>query len=373
MRSTNRGYLGPDVVTRFDTIALAPDGPDRVRVSGVRGAPPPATLKVCCNTLQRIPQIARLRDLRPRYRGQGRAGSGPDGGCAAAAPPDEMHWTLARTDHPDSDDEEAASALLHCTVRDADPAVAGRGFSARAVEIGLGSYPGFHLTSSPGDASPVGVYHAGFIPTEAVEHVALLDDGSRIVIPPAPASATIAEPDAASVPLPEPLPAARTQRRQLGTVVGARSGDKGGNANLGVWARNDASWRWLAHTLTVDALKRLLPETAHLRGAPSRPRQPARAELRHRRTARRGCRLVHAFRPAGEGARGMAPLAHHRHTRGTPMTDTELVHLTVDQGIATVTLDSPHNRNALSRQLVAELTESCRGSAAPTPTCARLC
>ncbi len=38
------------------------------------------------------------------------------------------------------------------------------------------------------------------------------------------------------------------------------------------------------------------------------------------------------------------------------MTDTELVHLAIEHGVATITLDSPHNRNALSRQLVAELT-----------------
>ena len=34
---------------------------------------------------------------------------------------------------------------------------------------------------------------------------------------------------------------------------------------------------------------------------------------------------------------------------------TELVHLAVADGVATITLDSPHNRNALSRQLVTEL------------------
>jgi len=39
------------------------------------------------------------------------------------------------------------------------------------------------------------------------------------------------------------------------------------------------------------------------------------------------------------------------------MTGTELVHLAIDGDIATVTLDSPHNRNALSRQLIAELTD----------------
>jgi enoyl-CoA hydratase len=39
------------------------------------------------------------------------------------------------------------------------------------------------------------------------------------------------------------------------------------------------------------------------------------------------------------------------------MTDSELVHLAIEAGIATITLDSPHNRNALSNQLVTELTE----------------
>jgi hypothetical protein len=256
-------YLGPDVVTRFDTIALAADGLDRVRVTGVRGAPPPPTLKVCCTTLSGY-RNAVVFVL---------CGTGIDAKAAlvrdqmvaalATAPPDEMHWTLARTDHPDSEDEEAASALLHCMVRDADPAVAGRGFSARAVEIGLGSYPGFHLTAPPGDASPVGVYHPGFIPADAVEHVAVLDDGSRIPILPAPERrAAGGEPRAEVAPLPPPLHPGRTRRRPLGSVVGARSGDKGGNANLGVWARDETSWRWLAHTLTIDALQRLLPETA---------------------------------------------------------------------------------------------------------------
>jgi hypothetical protein len=45
-------------------------------------------------------------------------------------------------------------------------------------------------------------------------------------------------------------------------VTGARSGDKGGDANLGVWARNDNSYAWLRDFLTVDRLRELLPETA---------------------------------------------------------------------------------------------------------------
>jgi hypothetical protein len=256
-------YLGPDVVTRFDSISLARDGADRVRVSGVRGEPPPPTLKVCCNTLRgyrnAVVFVLCGGDIEAKaalVREQMEA-------ALAGAPPEQLRWTLARTDHADSDDEEAASAFLHCMVRDADPAVAGRAFSARAVEIGLGSYPGFHITAPPGEASPVGVYHPGFIPAAAVDHVAVLDDGSRIPIAPAPETSTRdSERDVGALPPPPPAAPGRMRRVPLGRIAGARSGDKGGDANIGVWARTDASWPWLAHTLSVDELRRLLPETA---------------------------------------------------------------------------------------------------------------
>jgi Acyclic terpene utilisation family protein AtuA len=257
------GYLGPDVVSRFDSIALASDGPDRVRVSGARGEPPPPTLKVCCNTLRGYRNAVTFVLCGTDIEAKSALVREQMGAASAPAPPEEVRWILARTDHEDADDEEKASALLHCMVRDADPAVAGRAFSARAVEIGLASYPGFHLTTPPGDASPVGVYHPGFIPADAVDHVAVLHDGSRIPIAPAPETRNVAQ-EATATPdsLPTPLAHGRTRRAPLGRIAGARSGDKGGDANLGVWARDDTSWRWLAHTLTVDELQRLLPETA---------------------------------------------------------------------------------------------------------------
>ncbi len=213
-------YLGPDVVTRFDTVQLEDDGRDRVRVTGVRGAPPPPTLKVCCNTLSgyrnAVVFVLCGNDIDAKaalVREQMTLALG-------AASPQEIRWTLARTDHPDADDEEAASALLHCMVRDSDPALVGRAFSAHAVGIGLSSYPGFHLTAPPGDASPVGVYHPGYIPADAVEHVAVLDDGSRVAIPPPTETAASAEvaPEAASVPAlgarrADPPGAARQHRR----------------------------------------------------------------------------------------------------------------------------------------------------------------
>jgi hypothetical protein len=253
-------YLGPDVITRFDTITLAGDGPDRVHVSGVRGEPAPRTLKVCCNTLSGYRNEVVFILCGSDIESKAALVRDQMGDALAGTPPDQISWTLARTDHPDADDEEAASAYLHCRVRDLDPAKVGRAFSARAVEIALGSYPGFHLTAPPGDASPVGVYHPGIVPATAVHHVAVLDDGARIDIAPAPASSGSGDVAAAVAP-PPPSPGS-TRRAPLGAVAGARSGDKGGNANLGVWVRRDESWRWLADTLTIEELHRLLPETA---------------------------------------------------------------------------------------------------------------
>ena len=184
----------------------------------------------------------------------------------AASPPAQLRWTLARTDHADSPAEEAASAFLHCSVRDPDPAVVGRAFSGPAVEMALASYPGFHLTAPPSDASPVGVYRPGFVAAGEVDHVAVLPDGARVRIPASPADRR-APSDGSSrffASLPPPLPSGPTHPAPLGTVAGARSGDKGGDANIGVWARSDEAWRWLAHSLTVDVLGRLLPETAAL-------------------------------------------------------------------------------------------------------------
>jgi hypothetical protein len=176
--------------------------------------------------------------------------------------PAEVQWTLARTDHADADTEEAASALLRCVVRDPDPANVGRQFSSAAVELALASYPGFTSTAPPGDGQVYGVFTPAFVAATDVPHVAVHSDGTRVDI--APAAQTL---ELAPVPpfaLPEPLPFGETRRVPLGVLAGARSGDKGGSANVGVWVRTGEQWRWLVHTLTVEKLRELLPETADL-------------------------------------------------------------------------------------------------------------
>jgi hypothetical protein len=259
------GYLGPDVVAGFDTIRLSDAGPDRVLISGVRGTPPPATLKVGVSTLggyrNAMTFVLCGLDIEAKaalVRAQLEEAIGKDG----------LEFTLARTDHPDAGTEEAASALLHVHLADAGPRRAGRAFSQAAVELALASYPGCTLTGPPGDAVPVGVFTAESLPQDAVEHVATLPTGERVPIAPPVHFAPVAEEGAPPQPWAGTgAPASRTgalRRAPLGAVAGARSGDKGGDANLGVWARTDASFGWLREFLTVGRLRELLPEAATL-------------------------------------------------------------------------------------------------------------
>ncbi|MCH9730069.1 MAG: DUF1446 domain-containing protein [Actinomycetia bacterium] len=258
---TGARYANPDATLRVDSIQLADEGPDRVRVSGVSGEPPPPTLKVSLNSiggfrnemtliLTGLDIEAKAKLVRTQLE------------SSLPVKPAELEWTLARTDHPNADTEEAASALLRCVARDPEPNTVGRQFSSAAVQLALASYPGFTSTTPPGQGQVYGVFTAAFIPADQIDHLAVRPNGIRTVIP--PPDQTLELDSAPPAALPAPLPVGPTQRVPLGIIAGARSGDKGGSANVGLWVRTEDHWRWLAHTLTVDKLRELLPETADL-------------------------------------------------------------------------------------------------------------
>jgi hypothetical protein len=251
-------YAGPDATLRLDTVQLRQDGPDRVAITGVRGEPPPPTLKVSLNTLggyrNEVEFVLTGLDIEAKaeiVRDQ----------LAAVLPPD-VKWELARTDQPDAPTEEQASATLRCVARSTDAKAIGRAFSGAAVELALASYPGFHMTAPPGDAQPYGVFSAAYLDRAEVQQVAVLPDGRSVPVdePSQTAALRPAEPAIA----PAWTAAGPMRRVPLGTVAGARSGDKGGDANVGVWARDGAAFAWLAAALTQEKLRELLPEAAGL-------------------------------------------------------------------------------------------------------------
>jgi hypothetical protein len=254
-------YLNPDVTARFDSIRLAQDGPDRVRVSGVKGEPPPPDTKLCLNyfggyrntmtfvlTGLDIPEKAKL--IEDTFWGM-------VGGRERFA---EVAVSLRRSDQEDPESNEAAQALLKITVKDPDSAKIGRAWSNRAIEMALAHYPGFHMTSPPTEETAYAVYWPALVPSGMIEQVVHVGGHE---IPISPVMRPAVAPDEMMAP-PPPAPGGRTVRAPLGRVVGARSGDKGGNANVGVWARTPEAYAWLRQFLTAERLSQLLPEARGL-------------------------------------------------------------------------------------------------------------
>lgn len=258
-------YLGPDVTARFDTISLEPNGADRVHISGVIGEPPPTTTKVGVNSIggyrNEMTLILTGLDIEAKanlVKSQLAPGLHPS-----------ATWTLARTDHPDADTQQSASALLSCVVRSDNPDDIGRSFSSAAVELALGSYPGFTATAPPSGASPYGVFTPEFLDQSQVPHRVITSTGEELEIPPPPQMQpeppTTTEDTEATHQVGETQQTTRSDRLRrvpVGTIVGARSGDKGGSANIGLWVRSSDAYDWLQSTFTIQKLKELLPEAA---------------------------------------------------------------------------------------------------------------
>lgn len=260
-------YLNPDVTTRLDSVGLRQVGPDRVAISGARGEPPPERLKVCVNELGGFRNTVELvltgLDIDAKadwVRDQ------LDPALTAA----EVTWTRTALPSADADTEEGASALLRCTVKDPTPDPVGRAFTGAAVELALASYPGFTMTGPPAAPTPYGVFRPAYVDRSAVAHTVVHADGRREVIA---EPAEFGEPahEAGLRPSPYAAPAdSLTRRAPLGTFVHARSGDKGGDANLGLWvahngsAKYDARVTWLAKLINARKVRELVPEAADL-------------------------------------------------------------------------------------------------------------
>ena len=260
-------YANPDVIAHFDTAVLTPDGKDRVRIAGTRGSPPPSTAKVAMNLLGGYRNTMTLvltgLDIEEKARWARQELFEVLGGEEQF---EETDVRLLRFDKPDAPTNPEATAHLRITVKDADPRKVGRRFANATMELALGGYAGFHTTTPPTSETAFGVYWPALVPADVVEHAVVLPDGTTEVIPPAPAEHAAGE----TRPAGRPQPAADadlagpTSRVPLGLVCGARSGDKGGNANAGFWTRDPSAFPWLRAYLTVDRLRELLPEAAEL-------------------------------------------------------------------------------------------------------------
>jgi hypothetical protein len=255
-------FLNPDVTARFDSIRLTEVGTNRVRISGVKGDSPPPTVKVALTYQGGFRSTTALYlaglDIEEKAALVERAlWAAVPGGREAFA---STEVSLARTDRPDPATNEEALAQLRITVRDPDEHKVGSAFSALVTEVAPVSYPGLFGDGLTAGATAYRVHWPTLVPASAVPQEVVIN-GQRTAVEPV---ACPSPPVLAAVPLvTSPIAAGGTTvRAPLGRAFGARSGDKGGDANLGVWARSGAGYRWLTEFLTVPRLQHLLPEAA---------------------------------------------------------------------------------------------------------------
>ncbi|HEY3842857.1 MAG TPA: acyclic terpene utilization AtuA family protein [Acidimicrobiales bacterium] len=256
-------YLSPDAVARFDTIALDQEGPDRVRIHSVKGETPPATLKVTANLEAgwRNSMTMAITGSRPAEKARLAADAvwaGIPGGRGSFA---EVAEDLS------GDLRGGGLAFLRLAVRGEDEAAVGRSFSGAVVETSLASYPGTFFTSAPSGAQTVARYWPTTVDAGVVTPLVLCDGA------PVPASPRVTGSQPAETPTgsavagrhepPNPAPTgADGVSVPLWVLIGGRSGDKGGDANVGLWADAPDVAGWLQDSFDVDLFKEALPEAS---------------------------------------------------------------------------------------------------------------
>ncbi len=254
-------YYGPDVTTRFDTIQLEQVDKNRVRMHEIKGEPPPETLKVCINRAGGFRNdmsicLAGL-DIEEKAELIEKA-------FWAACPygPEDFEtakFHLMRTDHPDPTSNEEAVAILKISLRDPNPDKVGRKTTNAFGDMALATIPGFFgVGGGPSNGRPYGVYVPACIPSKTVpQEVVILGEDSHKISSVIPQEEVKVQPAAGPT---AKAPDGPTKRVPLGHVFGSRSGDKGGNANLGVFARGDEAYAWIEEFLTEEKIRELLPE-----------------------------------------------------------------------------------------------------------------
>jgi hypothetical protein len=262
-------YLNPDVTVDLRTTRLDAEAADRVRVSATTGLAPSPTTKVAITAMNGFENSIEtyltgldidekadlvLRQARKALEGSEASILRVDRIGTAATDPETM---------------EAAMVTLRIVGRASDQeSLKPANFFAPVASTILASIPGFHCESHTmrfTRPSPVIQYWPGLLATSQLDHAVVLDDGTREPVqspprtePPPVEPASIVAPDG-----PNPF-TMHTERVPLGRIAHTRSGDKGGNSNVGIWVRPGA-WTWLRAALTVETFRDLFPEARELK------------------------------------------------------------------------------------------------------------
>jgi hypothetical protein len=255
---TDPRYLTPDLVARFDTIKISREGPDRVLLEGIKGEPPTSTAKVCINTLgsyrNSMTIILTGLDIEKKARILEDAFFDALGGREQFQ---QARVQLIRSDKEDPATNEEAFAYLRITVIDPDQKKVNN-VSSKIVELALANIAGFTGTAPPAKGTPAIVYWPALVSNKHIHQKVVIGEKEFII-----ECVQSGHTHPAPVPLMVDLPAApggKTVRMPFGRLFATRSGDKGGNANLGVWAKTPMAFAFLREFLTTEKLRDLLKD-----------------------------------------------------------------------------------------------------------------
>lgn len=255
-------YLNPDVIGHFDTLKIEETGPDRVRVSGCRGSSPPPTHKVCINTdggfKNGMDILLTGLDVEEKGRLFADTLFKSVGGRDQF---DEVSEQIIRSDKEDPDSNDEAFGSIRIIVKSHDKNLVGRLFSAKIIELALANIPGFTGRGAPAGGGPFMIHWPALVDSRHIREQVHVKGASVGVLPTSQMDLEDIYYQKTPVDIPA-APSGPAGRIPFGRLFGTRSGDKGGNANLGVWAKTDAAYGFLFEFLTVERLKELLPDTA---------------------------------------------------------------------------------------------------------------
>jgi hypothetical protein len=175
---------------------------------------------------------------------------------------DDVSIELHRQEKENPQSNEEAMASLRVNVTSKDPKKVGRIFTAKVVELGLANYPGFFGKSVPGSGAPFILYWPALIQSKHVKETLHIGEKTVQISPTNQLGLDKISCQTEQPTIPQ-LMSKDYRQIHFGRIYGTRSGDKGGCANLGVWAKTDRAFAFLYHFLTVDRLKQLLPDMAN--------------------------------------------------------------------------------------------------------------
>ena len=258
-------YINPDVVAHFDTLKIEDVDKDRVFVSGCRGSSPPNKHKACINLAggyrNGMDLILTGLDIEKKAQAFTDTLFNLVGGREQF---DEVRTDLHRTDKENPNSNEEAMATLSLSVKSKDPDLVGRLFSAKIVELSLANYPGFFAQGGVKASGPVIVYWPALVESKHIKEVVHLNDEVFEVTPTSELGLDDIYYQKEPVDI-LPCPEDELEKIAFGRIFGTRSGDKGGCANLGVWAKTDMAFSFLSSYLSVEKLKELLPDLSEFK------------------------------------------------------------------------------------------------------------